>query len=185
MADVVLQSSEDTRAADSHTNVCNLRSEMLSHDLSNIQISVHNVSKKLFEILRDTSIGVLNLQTAEYASLASEILHTLSKLTKLYLWGTYTGQSDFKLPASLQCISLQKVEYSSEWLCSLWMSLSSLDHHVKCELFDVVLQSSEENRRHESHTHLLDLRSEILSHDLSNINLFVNTGSKRTVCNVM
>ncbi|KAH3796404.1 hypothetical protein DPMN_149972 [Dreissena polymorpha] len=175
--DVVLQSSEEIRGNEAHTHMSDLRSEILSHDLSNIKILVKNGSTELFELLRDTSIGNLQLETADCASLASEILHTLNKLTKLYLWGTYTGRSDLKLPASLQCISLQEVKCISEWLCSLLITLSSLDHPVECELWDVVLQSSEEIRGNEAHTHMSDLRSEILSHDLSNIEILVKNGS--------
>ncbi|KAH3751252.1 hypothetical protein DPMN_185805 [Dreissena polymorpha] len=176
--DVVLQLSEDIRGDDAHTHISDLRSQILSHDLSNVDIFVKHGSAELFELLRDTSIGILNLITDNCASLASEILHTLNKLTKLYLWGTYTGRCDLRLPASLQCISLQKGECSSEWLCSLLITLSSLDHPVKCELWDVVLQLSEDNRGDEAHTHISDLRSQILSHDLSNIELLVNHGSK-------
>ncbi|KAH3751278.1 hypothetical protein DPMN_185831 [Dreissena polymorpha] len=58
------------------------------------------------------------------------------------------------------------------------MTLSSLDHPVGCELWNVVLQSSEEARRYEAHTHISDLRSEILAHDLSNIEILVKNGSK-------
>ncbi|KAH3751277.1 hypothetical protein DPMN_185830 [Dreissena polymorpha] len=126
--------------------------------MSNIEIFVIHGSVKLFELLRDTSIGILNLTTANCASLASEILHTLNRLTKLYLWGTYTGRCDLKLPASLQCISLQKGECSSEWLCSLLITFSSLDHPVKCELCDA-LQSSEDIRGDEARTHISELRS--------------------------
>ncbi|KAH3796300.1 hypothetical protein DPMN_149869 [Dreissena polymorpha] len=169
--DVLLQSSEETRGNEAHTHISELRSEILSHDLSNIEILVGNGSKELFELLRDTSIGILDLRTVNCASLASEILHTLNRLTKLYLWGTYTGRCDLRLPASLQCISLQKGEYTSEWLCSLLITLSLLDHPVECELFGVVLQASERTRGGESHTHLSELRSEILSHDLSNIKI--------------
>ncbi|KAH3792523.1 hypothetical protein DPMN_146020 [Dreissena polymorpha] len=176
--DVVLQLSEDIRGDEAHTHISDLRSQILSHDLSNIEILVKNGSKELFELLRDTSIGILNLTTANCASLASEILHTLNKLTKLYLRGTYTGRCDLRLPASLQCISLQECECSSEWLCSLLITLSSLDHPVKCELCDVVLQSSEDIRGDEAHTHISDLRSQILSHDLSNIEILVENGSK-------
>ncbi|KAH3792473.1 hypothetical protein DPMN_145970 [Dreissena polymorpha] len=178
LLDVVLQLSEDTRGDEAHTHISDLRSQILSHDLSNIEILVKNGSKELFELLRDTSIGILDLRPADCASLASEILHTLNKLTELYLQGTYTGRCDLRLPASLQCIRLQKVECSSEWLCSLLITLSSLDHPVKCELLDVVLQLSEDIRGDEAHTHISDLRSEILSHDLSNIEIFVKNVSK-------
>ncbi|KAH3750061.1 hypothetical protein DPMN_184577 [Dreissena polymorpha] len=132
---------------------------------------VTNGSKELFELLRYTRIGILGLRTADCASLASEILYTLNKLTKLFLWGTYTGQCDIKLPASLQCISLQKVECSSEWLCSLLITLSSFDHPVTCELCDVVLQSSGYTFGDELHAHVSDLRSEIMSHDMSKIEI--------------
>ncbi|KAH3702101.1 hypothetical protein DPMN_077103 [Dreissena polymorpha] len=176
--DVVLQLSEDIRGDEAHTHISDLRSEILSHDLSNIEILVNNGSKELFELLRDTSIGILNLPTANCASLASEILHTLNKLTKLYLWGTYTGRYDLRLPASLQCISLGEGECSSEWLCSLLITLSSLNYPIKCELWDVVLQLSEDINIDEAHTHISDLRSQILSHDLSNVEILVENGSK-------
>ncbi|XP_052235753.1 uncharacterized protein LOC127847710 isoform X4 [Dreissena polymorpha] len=175
--DVVLQSSGDTLGDELHTHVSDLRSEIMSHDMSKIEIMVTNGSTELFEILRDASIGILYLRTADCASLASEILHTLNKLTKLDLWGTYTGRCDIELPASLQCISLQKVECSSEWLCSLLITLSSLDHPVRCELYDIVLMSSEETIGDESHTHELDTQSKILSHDMSNIKICVKNGS--------
>ncbi|KAH3803162.1 hypothetical protein DPMN_156863 [Dreissena polymorpha] len=67
--------------------------------MSNIEILVKTDTKELFEILRDTSIGFLDLRTAYCASLASAILNTLNKLTKLDLWGTYTGRCDLKIPA--------------------------------------------------------------------------------------
>ncbi|XP_052228907.1 uncharacterized protein LOC127843119 isoform X4 [Dreissena polymorpha] len=175
--DVVLQPCEQASGEESHKHASDLRSEILSRDLSNIEIYVENCSMALFEILRDSSIGILDLTTTDCVLLASEILHTLNKLTKLYLWGTYTGRCDFSLPASLQCISLQKVECSSEWLCSLLITLSSLDHHVECELCDVVLQPCEEAHEDESHVHVSDLRSEILSRDLSNIEILVTTCS--------
>ncbi|KAH3747695.1 hypothetical protein DPMN_182124 [Dreissena polymorpha] len=178
LLDVVLQSSGDTIGDELNTHVSDLRSEILSNDLSNIEILVKNGSTELFEILRDTSIGILDIRTADSASLASKILHTLNKLTKLYLWGTYTGRCDLKLPASLQCISLQECECSSEWLCSLLITLSSFEHPVTCELWDVILQYSGDTLGDERHTHVSDLRSEILSNDMSNIEIMVKRGSK-------
>ncbi|KAH3709112.1 hypothetical protein DPMN_068573 [Dreissena polymorpha] len=177
LVNVVLQPCEEARGDYSHVHASGLRSEILSRDLSNINILVNNCSMELFEILRDLRIGILGLRTADCVSLASEILHTLNKLTKLYLWGTYRNRFDLRLPASLQCISLQKVECSSEWLCSLLITLSSLDRPVECELWDVVLQPCEEARGDYSHVHASDWRSEILSRDLSNINILVNNCS--------
>ncbi|KAH3748152.1 uncharacterized protein LOC127848376 isoform X1 [Dreissena polymorpha] len=174
----VLESSEETRGEESLTHISDLRSEILSLDLSKIGLSVETGSKELFEILRDTSIDILYLRTADCVSLASEILHTLNKLTKLFLWGTYTGRCDLRLPASLKYISLQEGIYSSDWLCSLLITLSSFDHPVKCHLLGNVLELSEETCEEESLTHISDLRAEILSRDLSNITISVETGSK-------
>ncbi|KAH3748151.1 hypothetical protein DPMN_182588 [Dreissena polymorpha] len=170
----VLLSSEETCGVLSHTYVSALRSEILSHDMSNIEIRMESGSKELFEILRDSSIGILDMRTAYCASFASNILHTLNTLTTLNLCGTYTGRCDLKLPASFQRIRLQDVEWSTEWLCSLLITLFSLDYPVKCEMRDDVFLSSGDV----SHTHVSDLRSEILSLDLSNIEIIVTNGSK-------
>ncbi|KAH3811116.1 hypothetical protein DPMN_139521 [Dreissena polymorpha] len=114
---------------------------MLSFDMSNMTIFVKNGSVELFEILRDTNIGTLNLfTTADCVSLASKMMYTLKKLKKLILWGTYSGRCTLQLPETLQYVSLQKVECSAEWMCTLLIALSSLDHFVECELWDVVLQ---------------------------------------------
>ncbi|KAH3802591.1 hypothetical protein DPMN_156269 [Dreissena polymorpha] len=176
LCDVVLQPCEEPRGDDNHIHLSDSRSEILSRELSNIGISVENSSMELLEMLRNTSIGNLTLSFADCASLASEILHTLKKLTKLYLRGSYTGRCDLKLPASLQYVSLIKCECSSEWLCSLLITLSSLAHPVKCRLCDVVLQPCEE-----PHIHLSDSRSEIVSRDLSNIGISVKNGSKELI----
>ncbi|KAH3811281.1 hypothetical protein DPMN_139690 [Dreissena polymorpha] len=116
---------------------------MMSLDMTHMTIYVENGSVELFEILRDTSIGILVLRTADCASSASRIMCTLKKLTKLFLWGTYSERCTVQLPKTLECISLQKVECSAEWLCSLFIALSSLEHSVQCEMYDVVLQSFE------------------------------------------
>ncbi|KAH3775290.1 hypothetical protein DPMN_176691 [Dreissena polymorpha] len=145
--------------------------------MSNIGIKVHNGSLELKEILRDTSIGNLYLGQADCLSLVSEILSTLNKRTKLYLCGTYTGRCDLKLPASLQGVSLFECECSSEWLCSLLITLSSYAHIEHCLLDNVVLRPCEEARADDNHIHLSDLRSDILSRDLSNIWISVENGS--------
>ncbi|KAH3811107.1 hypothetical protein DPMN_139510 [Dreissena polymorpha] len=150
---------------------------MASLDMSQTAILVKNGSSELFEIFRGTNIGILTLKSTDCASLASQILHTLKKLTKLVLWGTYSGRCTLQLPDTLQCISLQEVECSAEWLCSLLISLSSLDHSVQCELYDVVLQSCEDASGYDSHVHVSDLRSEILSCDMSLIEIYLNNGS--------
>ncbi|KAH3811280.1 hypothetical protein DPMN_139689 [Dreissena polymorpha] len=138
--DVVLQPCEFSCGDDAKTHSSDLRLEMLSFDMSNMTIFVKNGSVELFEILRDTNIGTLNLFTADCVSLASKIMYTLKKLKKLILWGTYSGRCTLQLPDTLQCILLQEVKCSAEWLCSLLTELSSLDHFVECGLWDVVLQ---------------------------------------------
>ncbi|KAH3715787.1 hypothetical protein DPMN_058500 [Dreissena polymorpha] len=178
LGNVVLQSSKETHSGEPPAHVSDLRSEILSCDMSNIMIIVKYCSKELFDILRDTSIGILELEIADCVSLASEIMFTLSKQTHLILSGTYTGRSFRKLPALLTCFCLKKVECSYEWLCILLITLSLLTHPVTCVLWDVVLQPSEETREDDSHLHVSDLRSEILSCDLSNITILMNNVSK-------
>ncbi|KAH3753220.1 hypothetical protein DPMN_187854 [Dreissena polymorpha] len=91
--------------------------------MSNIEILVDSGSKELFEIFRDTSIGILDLRTADCVSLTSEILPILIKLEKLYLWGTFMSRCDLQMPSSLKRISFKTGECSSEWLCSLLIKL--------------------------------------------------------------
>ncbi|KAH3753217.1 hypothetical protein DPMN_187851 [Dreissena polymorpha] len=174
---VVTSNGED---CDAHSikHVSDMRSKLLECDMSNIEILVDNGSKELFEIFRDTSIEILTLRTAVCTSLTTDILPTLSTLGKLYLWGTYTGRCDLQLPVSLQCISLQTGEYSSEWLCSLLIKLCALDHHVECELWNFVVQSRGEVVCADSNTHVSDLRSKLLECDMSNIEIIVTHGSK-------
>ncbi|KAH3811117.1 hypothetical protein DPMN_139522 [Dreissena polymorpha] len=174
---VVLQPCEDASGDDSHVHVSDLRSEILSCDMSLIEIYVNNGSVELFEIFRGSNIGILNLKTAECAFFASKILYTLKKLTKLYLWGTYSERCTLQLPATLKCISLQVVECSAEWLCSLLIALSSLDHSVQCELWDFVLQPCEDECGGDSQTHVSDLRSQMVSLDMSQTTIFVQNGS--------
>ncbi|KAH3826671.1 hypothetical protein DPMN_128580 [Dreissena polymorpha] len=163
LRDVVLQSSKETCVDDLQKNVSDLRSKIRSHDMSNIEIIVYICSIELFEILHGSSIGVLGLGTTECASLASGMLHTLNRLADLHLRGTFTGRCDLRLPDSIQRIFLQDSECSSEWLCSLLITLSSLDHHVKCVMWGVVFHPSEENRQDESQTDISDFRSLNLS----------------------
>ncbi|KAH3811279.1 hypothetical protein DPMN_139688 [Dreissena polymorpha] len=175
--DVVLQPCAEECGDDSQARISDSRSEIPLHDMSEIEVLVKNGSVELFEIFRGTTIGILKLQTAECASLASKILYTLKKLTKLYLWGTYSERCTLQLPATLQCISLQEVECSAEWLCSLLIALSSLDHSVKCELWDVVLQPCAEECGDDSQARISDSRSEIPLHDMSEIEVLVENGS--------
>ncbi|KAH3802536.1 hypothetical protein DPMN_156214 [Dreissena polymorpha] len=151
--------------------------ELLSIDMKKVSLVVRHGKGDLFNLLRCTSIGFLSLDSAECASLASENLSTLNKLTKLSLQGYYTGRCDLKLPASLQDVILFECECSSEWLRSLLITLSLLDHPVKCRLCDVVLQPCEAARADDNDIHLSDLRVEIVLRDLSNIGISVKNGS--------
>ncbi|KAH3826179.1 hypothetical protein DPMN_128075 [Dreissena polymorpha] len=177
MLNVVLQSTEISNEDDSHIPEYDLRSKLCSSDMSNIAILVENGNMGLFELLREKSTRILDLRTAECASFASAILHTLNKLTELYLWGTYMGRCELNLPDSLQCSSLQKVECSSEWLYGLLITLSLLDYPVTCEMWDVVLQSTEQSNLDETHIPVSDLRSKLYSSDMSNIKILVENGN--------
>ncbi|KAH3770902.1 hypothetical protein DPMN_172200 [Dreissena polymorpha] len=145
--------------------------------MSNIEIFVKNGIKELFEIFRDTSIGILNLRNADCVSHTSDILPTLSKID-ITLHGIYTGHCALQLPASLNCIRLLTGECSSEWLCSLLIKLSELDHTVKCLLWDIVVQSDGVDCGADSNAHVSNLRSKLLSCDMSNIVIVVKKGRK-------
>ncbi|KAH3753242.1 hypothetical protein DPMN_187876 [Dreissena polymorpha] len=174
----VVQSYEEECDADSYIHGSDLRSKLLACDMSNIEILVDSGSKELFEIFRDTGIGILDLRTADCVSLTSDILPALIKLEKLYLWGTFMGRCDLQMPSSLNCVSLQTGECTSEWLCSLLINLSALGHLVKCKLWNFVLQSHEEDCDADSNIHECDLRSKLLACDMSNIKILVDSGSK-------
>ncbi|KAH3811105.1 hypothetical protein DPMN_139508 [Dreissena polymorpha] len=98
----------------------------------------------------------MSLSNVKCASYASKILYTFKNLTKLHLRGTFSGRFTLQLPETLQCISLQKVECSAEWLCSLLIALSSLHHSVRCELWDILLQPCAEDYGDDSQTHIYD-----------------------------
>ncbi|KAH3811179.1 hypothetical protein DPMN_139585 [Dreissena polymorpha] len=175
--DVVLQPCESSCGDDFPIHSSHLRSELMSHDMTRIELLVEKGSVELFQILRNTNILGLELKTAECATLASHIVYTLNNLKNLVLWGTYSARFTLRLPETLQCISLQEVECTAEWLCSLLISLSSLDHSVECELWDVVLQQCEFSCGDDSKTQISDLRLEMLSFDMSNMTIFVKNGS--------
>ncbi|KAH3718350.1 hypothetical protein DPMN_061153 [Dreissena polymorpha] len=146
--------------------------------MKHIAMYVLDGNSDLYNLVRCISIGILYLGSTACVSLASEILHTLYKLKHLFLVGTYTGRCDLKLPASLEFICLYKVECSSEWLCSVLITISSLGHPAMLKLGNVVLQSSKETHSGEPQTHVSDLRSEILSRDMSNIMISMKYVSK-------
>ncbi|KAH3753232.1 hypothetical protein DPMN_187866 [Dreissena polymorpha] len=175
----VVQSRREDCGADSNEHLPDLRSKLLACDMSNIEILVENGRKELFEILRDTSLGILSLRTADSVSQLSDILPTLIKLKNLYLKGFFVDHCDFQMPASLQCISLQTGECSSEWLCSLLINLCALGHPVKCELWSFQVQSCGEDICADSNIHLSDLRSKLLECDMSNIEILVENGNKQ------
>ncbi|KAH3753252.1 hypothetical protein DPMN_187887 [Dreissena polymorpha] len=173
---VVQSRGEDSRAdLDKHGS--HIRSKLLACDMSNIEILIDSGSNELFEIFRDTSIGILDLRSADCVSLTSDILPTLIKLEKLYLCGTFMGRCDLQMPSLLNFISLERGECSSKWLCSLLIKLSALGHLVKCELWNFVLQSHEEDSDADSNIHECDLRSKLLACNMSNIEILVKDGS--------
>ncbi|KAH3708406.1 hypothetical protein DPMN_067856 [Dreissena polymorpha] len=172
--DVKLQSSAKARGTRPTIHGSDLRSEILLRNMSKITIVVKTGGVELFEQFRDTSIGILNLKMAEGASFASESIPTLNMLTKLQLSGTYTSRCFLQLPFSLQFISLLGVICLFEWLYSLLITLSSIDHLVVCEMCDVLMQASAEIYADYSNRHVSSLRLEILSHDISKISIVMN-----------
>ncbi|KAH3735157.1 hypothetical protein DPMN_041618 [Dreissena polymorpha] len=175
--DVVLQSSNKACDSAANTPITGLRSELLFCDMFNISIILNTVSKEVFGIFRDTSLGILDLRTSECVSQASEIIAKLFKLKKLHVWGTFMSRCVFQLPSSLQDISLQNVDCSSERLCSLLITLSSCGHPVTCALMNVVFQSSNNPFGEALETQASDLRSELISCDMSDITVILKSVS--------
>ncbi|KAH3753268.1 hypothetical protein DPMN_187903 [Dreissena polymorpha] len=165
----VVQSRGEDYGADAYIHGSLVRSKLVSCKMSNMEILVINGSKELFEIFRDTSIGILDFITADCILQASDILPTLSKLEMLLLWGSYTGHFAIQLPASLQFISLETDECSSEWLCSLLINLCALGHLSKFVLWDFVMQS----RGEDAHIHGSHGRYKVMSCDMSYIKISV------------
>ncbi|KAH3753259.1 hypothetical protein DPMN_187894 [Dreissena polymorpha] len=145
--------------------------------MSNIEILVENNSKELFEIFRDTNIGVLDLRTADCDLQISDILPTFSKLKNLGFWGSLWA---IVISSCLHqdCISLETGECSSEWLCSLLIKLSVLDHPVVCQLCNFVVQARGEDCCANSNNHESHMRSKLLACGMSNIEILVENGSK-------
>ncbi|XP_052259589.1 uncharacterized protein LOC127863952 [Dreissena polymorpha] len=153
-----------------------VHSELLSCDMSRIDLLVINGSRDLYELLRGTSIGILALSTTDDVSLAADILPTLSKLETLHIRGTFKDRGCVQLPPTLKELELCEVKCSTEWFGSLLIKLASLHHQVKCYLFFAAVN----NRYTEDGlvVSMSDEHSELLSCDMSRIDLLVINGSR-------
>ncbi|KAH3811207.1 hypothetical protein DPMN_139613 [Dreissena polymorpha] len=67
MYDGIMQSFEYSCGGESQTHVSDMRSEILTLDMTHMTILVENGHVERFEILRDTSIRILDLKNAECA----------------------------------------------------------------------------------------------------------------------
>ncbi|KAH3819524.1 hypothetical protein DPMN_121262 [Dreissena polymorpha] len=147
------------------------------------------ISRAIISALHNLNVKQLALIGNSDVSLFSELLPSMINLTLLLIEESDFNKDNFpppsvenvsnvRLPILLEHVALLNCKISLEWLCSLLITLSSLDHHVKCTLSNVVLHLHKETRRHESRIHVSDLRSEIMSHDMSNIEILVDNVSK-------
>ncbi|KAH3826814.1 hypothetical protein DPMN_128726 [Dreissena polymorpha] len=175
---IMFEVTVNTRYAEDglYISTSDVQRELLSCDMSRIDLFVRNGSRDLYELLRGTSIGILKLGTSDDVSLAADILPTLSKLETLYIWGTFNDRCAIQIPPTLQCISLQEGECSTEWLGSLFIKLSSLKHQVKCKLFDVVVNTSYAEDVYDAS--ISDVRNELLCTDFSHVKLYVSNASR-------
>ncbi|XP_052238739.1 uncharacterized protein LOC127850050 isoform X2 [Dreissena polymorpha] len=151
------------------------RSKLLSCDMSHVELGVSNGSRDLYEQLRGTSIGALTLATSDDVSLAADILPTLNNLKKLNILGTFKDRCAIQLPPKLQVLSMQEGECSTEWLGSLFIQLSSLQHQVDCNFFDIAVNTSYAADGQD--TALSVARRELLSCDMSHVTLYASNGS--------
>ncbi|KAH3702098.1 hypothetical protein DPMN_077100 [Dreissena polymorpha] len=147
--DCVMQSECSTNVkADvndsSNTNVSDLHTQMVSCDMSNIELRVLKFHKQWFEMLRGTSIRSVQLKAVDDVSLTFVTQNTLPAFTEIRLQGTYLTDFNHTLPPTLQLIILQEGSCSSDWLYSLMLKLSTLNHAVRVYLNEyVVLQRRE------------------------------------------
>ncbi|XP_052259591.1 uncharacterized protein LOC127863953 isoform X2 [Dreissena polymorpha] len=156
-------------------SMSDVHSELLSCDMSRIDLLVRNGSRDLYELLRGTSIGILSFETTDDVSLAADILPTLSKLETLHIRWTFKDRGCVQLPPTLKRLTLSKVKCSTEWFGSLLIKLASLQHRVQCFLFDAVVN----NRYAEDglDVSMSDVQSELFTCDMSRIYLFVENGN--------
>ncbi|KAH3814341.1 uncharacterized protein LOC127836086 isoform X2 [Dreissena polymorpha] len=146
-------------------------------------------SRAIISELNNLNVNRLDLIGISDVSLFSGLLPSMSNLTYLRIEKTDFNEDivppspvenvlNVRLPIMLQHVDLLNCTISPQWLCSLLITLSSLDHQVKCVLSNVVLYLYKETRGHELRTHVSDLRSEMMSHDMSNIEILVENVSK-------
>ncbi|KAH3748743.1 hypothetical protein DPMN_183193 [Dreissena polymorpha] len=172
-----LQSICPVNASSSQTKASEI-SNLISCDMSNIELFVKTGSNALFEMFRDTSLRTLWIGTAAAASHVSQILPTLCNLETLHLWGYYMDRCDLQLPVSLQTLTFQEVFCSTEWLCSLMISLSAIGHRTICKMYHLELQPSDSDNTSNMQIQPYEIISNLNSCDMSNINLHVETGSR-------
>ncbi|KAH3786028.1 hypothetical protein DPMN_164128 [Dreissena polymorpha] len=175
--DLQLHSTDTVTIYSSKLQAPKIKTNLLTSDMSNIELHVKTGSSELFEKFRATSIRTLQLDTADAASHASQILPTLCKLETLHVCGSYMGRCELHLPVSLQTLTFQEGVCSTEWLCSLMIELSSLGHPIKCHLFDLELQLSTIVKTSSFQLQALEMISDLTSCDMFNIELHVKTGS--------
>ncbi|KAH3811453.1 hypothetical protein DPMN_139863 [Dreissena polymorpha] len=175
--DVELQSIHAIKTSSSQLEAFQVMPNLMSCDMSNIELHVQTGSSELFEMFRNTNIRTLSLGTAGAASHASKILPTLCKLETLCLIGSYIGRYDLQLPVSLQRLVFKDGYCSGEWLCSLMIALSSIGHTIQCDLSDIELLSSGVVDTSSSQIQPLEKISNFISCDMSNITLHVKAGS--------
>ncbi|KAH3735073.1 hypothetical protein DPMN_041534 [Dreissena polymorpha] len=173
LLDIAVNTSYTTDGQDTVLSVA--RSELMSCDMSHVGLDVRNGSRDLYELLRGTSIGILALRSTDDVSLAADILHTVNNLEKLYIWVTFKDRCAIQLPPKLQVLSIKEGECSTEWLGSLLIKLSSLQHPVECQLLDIALNTI---YKEEQDTALSVAQSELLSCDMSHVKLYVGNGSR-------
>ncbi|KAH3796555.1 hypothetical protein DPMN_150124 [Dreissena polymorpha] len=156
---LLLYNKSDVRSLILESNFLH-KSEILAvihqskHCLTRLKLTM---TPEISKAIHLTSIQELHCVGNFDVSSCFYVLSSLSQLTYLRIEDTRLME-DIVLPETIQEIDLSKCKCSSEWLCSLLITLSSLDHPVMCGLWDVVLQSSEEIRGEEAHTHISDVR---------------------------
>ncbi|KAH3860701.1 hypothetical protein DPMN_023619 [Dreissena polymorpha] len=141
------------------------------YDVSNIKLELKRTSLELYEALDNTNIRFLKCIDVYHVSRLLETSLSLTRLECLHFVATNFGTSEFRMPPSLRLAEFQRCSFSSEWLLKMLCNLASVDHTVHCILDSCAVQSLRDQEQTVSSLDVINLRSNDLFCDMSNIKL--------------
>ncbi|XP_052259411.1 uncharacterized protein LOC127863791 [Dreissena polymorpha] len=98
---------------------------------------------ELFGILRDLSVGSVNVTVCDEHTLSLVTQSELLMLKEIRLQGIYSTELKYTFPVSLQFLILEKGSCSSDWLYGLLIHLSTLGHSVRLFLLEFLVSNTQ------------------------------------------